>query len=52
MKLSVVFPLLNESESLVELCREIITTHQGHIWAEANPEGGSDLIVLLPVSSK
>jgi len=31
------------------ICREIVTAHQGRIWAEQRPGGGASLFVTLPV---
>ncbi|MBT4290652.1 MAG: hypothetical protein HOD92_25275, partial [Deltaproteobacteria bacterium] len=30
------------------ICKEIITAHNGKIWAENNSEGGSTFSFLLP----
>lgn len=30
------------------ICREIVTAHQGRIWAENRPEGGAIFTVILP----
>lgn len=34
------------------ICREIITAHNGKIWAESNPEGGSTFSFVLPYEQK
>jgi signal transduction histidine kinase len=31
------------------ICREIVTAHQGRIWAENRPEGGATLFFTLPL---
>ena len=31
------------------ICREIVTAHQGRIWAEHRPGGGASLFVALPL---
>jgi signal transduction histidine kinase len=31
------------------ICREIVTAHQGRIWAENRPEGGAALFFTLPL---
>lgn len=31
------------------ICREIVTAHQGRIWAEQRPGGGASLFVTLPL---
>ena len=33
------------------ICRSIITAHHGHIWAEAHPEGGTQVSFTLPTES-
>src|SRR5262249_39255792 len=33
------------------ICREIVTAHQGHIWAEHRPEGGAALVFTLPLQA-
>ena len=33
----------------LSICREIIAAHQGHIWAENNPEGGAVFSFLIPI---
>lgn len=32
------------------ICQEIISAHNGRIWAENNPEGGANFSFVLPVS--
>jgi len=34
------------------IARDIVQLHQGKIWAERNPEGGSRFIVRLPIASQ
>lgn len=34
----------------LSICRNIIEGHQGHIWAENNPEGGATFYVELPLT--
>jgi signal transduction histidine kinase len=33
------------------ICREIVTAHQGRIWAENRPEGGAALFFTLPLQA-
>jgi signal transduction histidine kinase len=33
------------------ICREIVTAHRGHIWAENRPEGGAALFFTLPLQA-
>jgi len=33
------------------ICREIVTAHQGRIWAEHRPEGGAALFFTLPLQA-
>jgi two-component system sensor kinase FixL len=35
----------------LSICRSIINSHKGHIWAEENPGGGAAFIFVLPVSA-
>ena|SRR5947207_393138 len=51
-------PAVHESISGLELglpiCRGIIDAHHGHIWVEANPNGGTIFVftlLLCPVST-
>jgi len=30
------------------ICKEIVTAHQGKIWAENNPESGATFFMILP----
>ena len=32
------------------ICKEIIKAHRGKIWAENNPDGGSRIKFILPIS--
>ena len=32
------------------ICREIVTVHQGRIWADNHPEGGTIFSVILPLT--
>ena len=34
------------------ICKEIIKAHRGKIWAENNPDGGSRIKFILPISQK
>jgi len=34
----------------LNICRSIIEFHQGRLWVEANPEGGSIFVITLPIS--
>ncbi|ETX07632.1 ATP-binding protein [Candidatus Entotheonella palauensis] len=34
----------------LSICREIVTAHQGRLWAENNPDGGAVFYVELPMS--
>ncbi len=34
------------------ICQEIISAHQGKIWAENNPEGGATFKIVLPCQQK
>lgn len=34
----------------LSICKEIITLHNGTIWAENNPEGGSRFIFIIPIN--
>ena len=33
------------------ICRKIMDCHQGNIWAEENPEGGSIFVIKLPIKN-
>jgi signal transduction histidine kinase len=32
------------------ICKEIVTAHQGRIWAENRPEGGARFVLELPIA--
>jgi signal transduction histidine kinase len=34
----------------LSICREIISAHKGHIWAENNPDSGANLSFEIPLS--
>lgn len=36
----------------LEVCRSIMESHHGAIWAEANPEGGATLHLSLPLAAE
>jgi len=36
----------------LEVCRSIMESHRGAIWAEANPEGGATLHLSLPLAAE
>ena len=33
----------------LNICRSIIEFHRGRLWVEENPEGGTVLVISLPV---
>lgn len=36
----------------LSVCRSIVTSHRGRLWAENNPEGGASLHVALPLDAE
>ncbi|NTV96618.1 MAG: PAS domain S-box protein [Thiobacillus sp.] len=36
----------------LNICRSIVEAHQGRLWLEPNPDGGSVFFVSLPISSE
>ncbi|HNI74318.1 MAG TPA: PAS domain S-box protein, partial [Accumulibacter sp.] len=34
----------------LNICRSIVEFHHGRLWAEANPDGGSQFIITLPIA--
>jgi two-component system sensor histidine kinase DctS len=34
----------------LNICRSIIEFHQGRLWAESNPEGGTIFVITLPIA--
>jgi signal transduction histidine kinase len=34
----------------LNICRTIVEAHEGHIWAESNPDGGATFVIELPIS--
>lgn len=36
----------------LNICRSIVEFHQGRLWLEANPEGGSTFIITLPIGTQ
>ncbi len=53
-KIFTIFQTLNEKSAYggygigLALCRKIVNTHSGIIYAEGNPEGGASFTVILP----
>jgi signal transduction histidine kinase len=33
----------------LNICRSIIEFHQGRLWVESNPEGGTIFVITLPI---
>jgi two-component system sensor histidine kinase DctS len=33
----------------LNICRSIIEFHQGRLWVESNPEGGTNFVITLPI---
>jgi signal transduction histidine kinase len=36
----------------LNICRSVIEQHRGHLWAEPNPDGGTQMRFRLPLNTE